>query len=843
MASKVVAKLHAAAKQGNLKVLRELLTAEPADNEPDAAVDLVNKRGADAYTALHFAAEAGKAEACELLVEYGASPTIRNKKGLSAFDLAPNFGLVEGVMVDPVKKRIEEAQERLAQATERKEDASAALDYVVGGQNRATMAAEDVEAQVRRQWRAREGLELQREEFRGELQETLHARAYHEALRRCAEVRAAAAGREAQRMQLLLRKKSQSAVSADKRRQQALLEVAAAHRQYEAATLHLKNKIGIVDVMRGLGATSQAIQMWSVRSMELISSSEADLKFNMGLRDDRELATGADGGGNAGGPGDRLTQAGAVSTLATAMRRFPHDASLQFAAILCAANLARDSEQCRGQIGAGAVLPCCVSSIERFGLKTRTTAFSKDLSLAINGVALLRRLTAMPAGQPAAAAATAAAASNTCLCGAGNNAKLPAAPALPPGLQDRVARAVEAGIDATVVAVLAKFAAITDVQVTCCRLLQILFGYGLQRKLVNKGAARVLRGALHVAGHRAGARELLEALDAVATHGACAGVLAREEVEALRPDAGGGAERDAERGSSGGGHAGGEGGGGRRHRGHRSSSSRRHRQQRGGSNRTESKDPAAAAARSGAVPPLFSILESIRRVATRWSTDPANALRAANLLAHLCGSNELLRVDGRRIGASDAVRRAMGPLQALPPVVHQGDDARASADAQAEALAQACRCLLVIDVPELEQTRLNWIDHLRRNGVVPDGMDGFSLLQFSPALRAGVLNFGQMHGCVFESAARRMSLHAASADPGPLLLYLCNTLHARKGHPGVVIAVCQCLSQVVTVWGAEAILPFLDPDTVKAVIAANHGQDAVLIAVRRLMHEVESCFD
>ena len=83
----------------------------------------------------------------------------------------------------------------------------------------------------------------------------------------------------------------------------------------------------------------------------------------------------------------------------------------------------------------------------------------------------------------------------------------------------------------------------------------------------------------------------------------------------------------------------------------------------------------------------------------------------------------------------------------------------------------ACRCLLVIDVPELEQTRLNWIDHLRRNGVVPDGMDGFSLLQFSPALRAGVLNFGQMHGCVFESAACRMSLHAASADPGPLLLY------------------------------------------------------------------------
>ncbi len=51
------------------------------------------------------------------------------------------------------------------------------------------------------------------------------------------------------------------------------------------------------------------------------------------------------------------------------------------------------------------------------------------------------------------------------------------------------------------------------------------------------------------------------------------------------------------------------------------------------------------------------------------------------------------------------------------------------------------------------------------------------------------------------------------------------------------------LSKQVTVWGAEALLSLLAPATVKALLELHRQNEGVIMAVRRLMHEIESVFD
>lgn len=79
--------LHRAVMAGNLRLVKELLSAE-------ARPDLKSRRGE--LTALHLAARAGWLDICRTLLEYGANPNAREyTDGLTPLHLAIETGEVE----------------------------------------------------------------------------------------------------------------------------------------------------------------------------------------------------------------------------------------------------------------------------------------------------------------------------------------------------------------------------------------------------------------------------------------------------------------------------------------------------------------------------------------------------------------------------------------------------------------------------------------------------------------------------------------------------------------------------------------------------------------------------
>lgn len=86
--------LHLAAKLGHIEAVRAILTATKAisSTELREALDAGDVEG---MTALHYATEREDETMAELLLSYGASPTLSNHVGHSSFSLAANNSLYE----------------------------------------------------------------------------------------------------------------------------------------------------------------------------------------------------------------------------------------------------------------------------------------------------------------------------------------------------------------------------------------------------------------------------------------------------------------------------------------------------------------------------------------------------------------------------------------------------------------------------------------------------------------------------------------------------------------------------------------------------------------------------
>lgn len=95
--------LHLAAKKGHFEAARAILMATKAISSSELK-EILDAGDADGMTALHYATDCEDETMAELLLSYGASPTLSNHAGDSAFTLAADNSLYE-ILREHIEKK------------------------------------------------------------------------------------------------------------------------------------------------------------------------------------------------------------------------------------------------------------------------------------------------------------------------------------------------------------------------------------------------------------------------------------------------------------------------------------------------------------------------------------------------------------------------------------------------------------------------------------------------------------------------------------------------------------------------------------------------------------------
>uniref|UniRef100_A0A061QYB7 Ankyrin repeat and death domain-containing protein 1a n=1 Tax=Tetraselmis sp. GSL018 TaxID=582737 RepID=A0A061QYB7_9CHLO len=98
--------LHDAAEKGLTKVIEKIF-----DRTMDLNIDMRDKYE---RTALHWAAESGHAETCEMLLELGAEPAARESLGRTAIHLAARAGHLS--VIESILKKLEDDEDEAKSA-------------------------------------------------------------------------------------------------------------------------------------------------------------------------------------------------------------------------------------------------------------------------------------------------------------------------------------------------------------------------------------------------------------------------------------------------------------------------------------------------------------------------------------------------------------------------------------------------------------------------------------------------------------------------------------------------------------------------------------------------------